>query len=82
MNPIITLERLLEKILKKGKHIAIKFNNTPGENNFGSYEVNLHYYGGGIPEEWLIWKDNVLKPLDGLSICTGNLSSTKKEETR
>ena len=51
MNPIIDLERLLEKVIKKGEYIAIKYHNTPGDNDSGSYEINLPYYGGGSPEE-------------------------------
>ena len=50
VNLIIDLERPLEKVLKKGEHIAIKHHNTPGNNDSGSYEINLSYYGGGSPE--------------------------------
>ena len=55
--PIINLERPLEKVLEKGEYIAIKSHNTPGVTDSGSYEINLPYYGGGSPEEWLVWKD-------------------------
>ena len=47
VNIIINLERPLEKVLKKGEYIAIKLHNTPGDNDSGSYEINLPYYGGG-----------------------------------
>ena len=47
VNPIIDLERPLEKVLKKGKYIAIKCHNTHGDNDSGSYEINLPNYGGG-----------------------------------
>ena len=40
VNPIIYLESLLEKVLKKEEHIAIKCHNTPGDNDSGFYEVN------------------------------------------
>ena len=59
-----------------GKYIAIKYHNTPDENDFGSYEINLFYYGGVTPEEWLLWRDNFLKALDGQSISTGPLRYT------
>ena len=39
--PIIKLKRPLEKALKKGKYIAIKCHNIPGNNDSGSYEINL-----------------------------------------
>ena len=61
VNPIIDLERSLEKERKKGKYKAIKYYNTPGDDDSGSYEINLPYYGGGTPEEWLVWKDKLLK---------------------
>ena len=36
VNPIIDLERLLEKVLEKAKYIVIKCNKTPGDNDSGS----------------------------------------------
>ena len=57
VNPIIDLERPLEKVLKKGEYIAIKCHNTPVDNDSGFYESIHPYYGGGSPEEWLVWKD-------------------------
>ena len=51
MNPIINLERLLEKVLKKGEYKAIKGHNTPGDNDSESYEINLPYFGQGSLEE-------------------------------
>ena len=63
VNPIIDLQRPFEKMLEKGKYTVIKFHNTPGNNDSRSYEINLFYYGGGSPEEWLIWKDRLLKNL-------------------
>ena len=64
-NPIIDLKSPLEKMHQKGKYIAIKCHNTLGDNDSGFYEINLPYYGGGSPEEWLVWKDKLLKALDG-----------------
>ena len=54
VNPIIYLERPLEKVLKKGEYIAIKCYNSPGDNDSGSYDINLPSYGGGLPVEWLV----------------------------
>ena len=79
MNPIIDLERLLEKVLKKGDYISIKCHNTPGDNDSGSYEINLFYHWGGSPEEWPVSKDKLLKALDGQSIKTGPLWYTFTE---
>ena len=79
LNPIINLERPLEKILKKGEYIAIKCHNTPGDNDSGSYEINLPYNGGESPKEWLVWKDKLHKALDGHSISIGPLRYTFTE---
>ena len=79
VNPITDLEKLLEKILKKGENIAIKCHNTPGDNDSGSYEINLPYYRGGSPEEWPVWKGKLVKALDGQIISTGPLSFTFTE---
>ena len=68
VNPIIGLERPLEKVRKMGDYIAIKYHNTPGDNESGSSETNLPYYGGGTLEEWLVWKDKLLKVLRGQGI--------------
>ena len=68
VNPIINLERPLEKVLRKSKSIAIKCHNTPGDNDSGSYELNFPYYGGGSPEHCLVWKDKLCKTSDGQSI--------------
>ena len=54
VNPVIDLKRPLDKVLKKGKYIAIKCQNTPGDNDSGYYEISLPYYVGGSPEEWLV----------------------------
>ena len=51
VNQIIDLERPLEKVFEKGKYITIKCDNTPSDNDSGSYEINLPYNGGGTPEE-------------------------------
>ena len=39
VNPIIDLERLLQKVLKKQEYITIKYHNTPGDNDSGYYEI-------------------------------------------
>ena len=57
-------------MLEKGKYIAIKCHNTPVDNDSGSCEINLSCYGGGSTEEWLVWKDKLLKVLDRQGIST------------
>ena len=47
VNPIIDMERPLDKVLKKREYITIKCHHTPGDNDSGSYEINFSYYEGG-----------------------------------
>ena len=54
VNLIIDMEKPLEKVLKIGEYIAIKCQNTPGDNDSRSYVINLPYYGQGPPEEGLV----------------------------
>ena len=49
------------------------------DNDSRSYEINLPLYGGGSPEEWLVWKDKLLKALDGQSISRDTLQYTFTE---
>ena len=79
VNPIIDLERPLEKVIKKGEYIAIKCHNTASDHDNGSNEINLPYYGGVSPEEWLVCKDKLFKALDGQCISTGPLRYTFTE---
>ena len=71
LNPIIDMERPLDKVLKIGEYIVTKCHNIPGDNGSGSYEINLPYYGGGSPEEWLVCRDKLLKALDCQSTSMG-----------
>ena len=75
VNPIIDLERPLDKVLKKGEYIAIKCNDNHDDNDSGSYEIDLPYYGGGSSKEWLVWKDKLLKTSDDETISAGHLSA-------
>ena len=70
-NPIINLERPLEKTLKKVKYLGISYHSTHSDDDSGSYEIKLPYYGGGSPDEWLVWKDKLLKASDGQGISAG-----------
>ena len=49
----------------------IKCHNTSGVNDCCSYEINLPYYDRGTSEEGLVWKDKLLKALEGQCINTG-----------
>ena len=83
VTPIIDLERPLEKVSKKSWYIAIQCQNTPGDNDSWSYEINFPYFEGEFPEEWLVWKDKVLKALDGqhISICPLQYTVTERHLT-
>ena len=79
INLIIDLERLPENVLKNREFIAIKYHNTYSVNDSGLYEIILPYYGGGTPDEWLIWKDKLLKALEGQGISIGTKRHTFTE---
>ena len=68
------MERPLEKVLKKGDYIAIKCHNTPGDNDFGSYDIDPseedHLKSG------LSGKTNYSNNLNGQSISTRPLRYT------
>ena len=51
--------------------MAIKCHSTSGNNDSGSYEINIAYYGGESSEEWIVWKDKLLKVLDDQGIILG-----------
>ena len=76
VSPKSTWKSQLRRFSKKGECIAIKYHNTTGDNNSGSYEINLPYYGAGSAKEWLVWKDRLLKGLDGKNISTWPLRYT------
>ena len=68
---VCEVESPLQKVLKQGDYISIKCHNTPGITDSVTYDINLPYYGGGRHEEWLIWKDKLLRALDGQGISEG-----------
>ena len=45
-----------------------KCHKTSGDNDSETYEINLPYYGGWSPDDFLIQKDKRLKVLDDQSI--------------
>ena len=69
----------MRRFSKKGEFIAIKCHNTVDDNDSAYYETNLPYYRERLPEEWLVWKDKLLKALDGKIISTGPLRYTFTE---
>ena len=79
VNTIIDLVRLLGKVLKKDHCIGIKCQHNPDDKDVGSFKISFPYYGGGSPEEWLVWKDKFLKALKSQGISTGPLKYTFAE---
>ena len=64
VNPIINLERMLDKVLRKGVYIVMKCHNTLCDNDSGSYEIKFSYYKGESPEEWLVLNYKLVKALN------------------
>ena len=70
------------KIAKKKVKFRTLFVNaimSPGNNDSGSYDIRLAYYGRGSPAEWLVCAGKLLKVLDGQSISTGSQQQTFTE---
>ena len=57
----------------------IKCHNTSGDTNSVSYKINLPYYGGGLPKEWLFWKDKRIKAKKDQNIDKGSQRYTFTE---
>ena len=47
--------------------------NTPDDNNSECSEIKLPFFRGGTPEEWLVWKNKLVKALDGQFIISTEL---------
>ena len=58
----------LEKVMKIEEYIMVKCNNNLCVSDNRSYDINLPYYGVGTPVELLVWKEELLKVLEGQGI--------------
>ena len=74
MKPVDCLKKVDypdRKQLKKGEYIAFNYHSTSGETTSATYEVQISYFGSGLPEEWIVFTGQLSKGIHGQDITTG-----------
>ena len=51
--PAISLDRPEPKQLSTGQFLTLKCQNTPGDADATTYNLQIPYFGSGTAEEWL-----------------------------
>ena len=69
--PAISLDRPEPKQLATGQYLTLKCQNTPGDADSTTYNLQIPYFGSGTAEEWLIFVDNLNKGIIGQNITGG-----------
>lgn len=69
--PAIALERPEKEKLLPGMYVKHKCYATPGNPDTPVYEIQLPYFGSGTPEDWLVFRDLLVKVLTGQNITDG-----------
>jgi hypothetical protein len=69
--PPITLERAERRSLVKGEYLEYKLRNTPGDLTSPVYSLSVPFFSTGTCEEWLKFRENLLKVLSGQNVTTG-----------
>ena len=69
--PAISLDRPEPKKLSTGQYLTLKCQNTPGDAESTTYNLNIPYFGSGTAEEWLQFVDNLNKGITGQNITDG-----------
>ena len=70
-SPAIELERPEKEKLTPGMYVKHKCYATPGDVDTPMYELQLPYFGSGTPEDWLVFRDLLIKVLTGQNITDG-----------
>ena len=68
--PPILYECLEKKELKKSKYVMMKLCSKPAEAESQMYELAVPYFHSGIPEEWLLFKQALMKVIIRQNITT------------
>jgi hypothetical protein len=71
INPPIPLERAESRSLTKGEYLAYKLRNDPADDSSPTYELTVPYFSTGTCEEWIKFRANVDKVLQGQHVTTG-----------
>ena len=69
--PAISLDRPEPKQLASGQYLTLKCQNTPGDPDSTTYNLQIPFFGSGTAEEWLIFLDNLNKGIVGQHLQGG-----------
>ena len=70
--PAISLDRPEPKQLSISNFWTLKCQNTPGDADSTTYNLQIPYFGSGTAEEWLQFVDNLNKGIKGQNIRRGD----------
>ena len=69
--PPIPYERPPKKDYAKGTYITLKLRSVPADENSATHDLIVPYFIVGTPEEWLRWKRDLGRVLQGQNVTTG-----------
>ena len=69
--PPIPYERPEKKNYAKGTYITLKLRTVPNDDNSATHDLSVPYFNTGTPEEWLRWKRDLGRVLQGQNVTTG-----------
>jgi hypothetical protein len=69
--PPVPYERPEKKNYAKGEYITLKLRTVPADENSATHDLIVPYFSMGTPEEWLRWKRDLGRVLQGQNVTTG-----------
>ena len=69
--PPIPYERLEKKNYAQGEYITLKLRTVPNDEGSATHDLIVPYFSTGTPEEWLRWKRDLGRVLQGQNVTTG-----------
>ena len=67
----IPYERPEKKNYAKGEYITLKLRTIPNDEGSATHDLIVPYFSTGTPEEWLRWKRDLGRVLQGQNVTTG-----------
>ena len=69
--PPIPYDRPEKKNYAKGEYITLKLRTVPNDEGSATHDLIVPYFSTGTPEEWLRWKRDLGRVLQGQNVTTG-----------
>ena len=69
--PIPYKKRPEKKNYVKGEYITLKLCTVPNDKGSATHDLIVPYFSTGPPEEWLHWKRDLTRVLQGQNVTTG-----------